>query len=322
MTDLVVSAPAKHRHCILLSADVNYHRFAIALIKQITDAPPDMAVDICLVTEDDVVLPPALTDLPVRLCRITIDKGDMHFPQRSHVNFSGYVKLFAINALAQSYDRILYLDSDIAFSGADFSRLFDIALLPGHVLGAIRDRFHQMRPHRLPADAAKLQLDYYPCFNSGVMLVDTKAWLGQDMLPRLLETVRTYGHGFTYTDQSALNLTLRGAWSELSWKWNWIYASLVARHMDAVSPVFIHFAGPTKPWHGTITGYPSKYVDWYTTFLATYYPDTQISSAASPSARRKKRLVRTFIRNQQAKPHLRAYRDRVSAPYDVHDPWT
>lgn len=301
---------------------MHYHMFAVALIKQITDAQPDMAVDICLVSEDEVTLPPALKDLPIRLCRIAIDKGDIHFPQRSHVNFAGYVRLFAITALARTYDRILYLDSDIAFSGEDFSRLFDIALLPGHAVGAVRDRFHQMRPNRLSSEASRLQLGYYPCFNSGVLLIDTKVWLDQDMLPRLLQTIRRHGHAFTHTDQSALNLTLRGDWSELSWKWNWIHAPLVTPHMTAVTPVFVHFAGPNKPWHVGKLHCPRRFVTWYADYLATYYPEVQRSDLVSAPRVRKNRPLKTFIRNQRAKSHIRAYSTRVCAPYDVHNPWT
>lgn len=321
MIDLVASAPARHPHCILLSADVAYHPFAFALIKQITDAQPDMAVDICLVSEDDIAVPPALKHLPIRLCRISVDAEGVVFPHRNHVNSVGYVWLFAATALAEFYDRILYLDADILFNGEDFSKLFDIELLPGHAIAAVRDRFQQASRQRLSPEAKKLQMAYFPYFNAGVVLVDAKAWLQQQMLDRVLQTIRDYAHGFTYTDQSALNLTLRGAWTELSWTWNWIYAPNVVRYLATVDPVFVHFAGSTKPWNPGRTRYPDEFITFYADFLADHYPDARKDGGSPAPVRRKRRPIKTFIRNLRAKSQIKTYSQRVQRSYDLHDPW-
>lgn len=208
--------PTDRKNCVLLCCDTNYEKFAFSLIKQIVEAYPDLDADICLVAEHKIEPPPSLQDIPVRLGRMQVDLKDINFPKNRHVNFSAYLRLFAVTSLCDYYDRVLYLDSDIFLLNDGLPGIFDITLLPGHAVGAVRDIPQQLHLSTVPKDAIALNVPFFPYFNSGVLLVDCHKWIKEDVFGKALEAVREYGHAFTYNDQSALNIALRGDWSELS----------------------------------------------------------------------------------------------------------
>jgi lipopolysaccharide biosynthesis glycosyltransferase len=322
MIDFKAASPARYKQSILLCTDAGYEKFAFALVKSIVDAEPDLAADICLVSEHQIDVPQSLSHLPVRLGRISIDKQGIAFPQIGYVTFASYVRLFSFSALADTYDRILYLDSDILIENAGLSELLSINLLDGHAVGAVRDRPQQLDMGKLPDDAVNMGIPYFPYFNSGMLLVDTQRWQDQNILPRILDMIRENSHAFTHNDQSALNLVLRGSWSELSWKWNFIFIKEVFYQYVLVRPTVIHFAGRAKPWFVNAQIVPRHFPMTYSAFLAEHYPEA-LKQGVLPAGRRKRfYLLRVLVANLRVMRRLRAYRLRFRDHMVAQDPWS
>lgn len=321
MVTLHASANAKHRRCILLCTDANYECYAFALIERIVKKTPNLAADICLISEHEISIPKTLRHLDVRLCQITVDRGDIEFPENAHVTFSAYLRHFSMTALADTYDRILYLDSDIDIAGSDLADLLSLQLLDGHAVGAVRDRSQQRNLMLHPKDALRNNLPRFPFLNSGVLLVDTDNWLAQDILQRMLETIREYGHNFVFTDQSALNLTLRGDWSELSWHWNFIVQPDLVYRRNRIRPTVLHFAGSKKPWHTDKWSFPKGTSQRYERFLASHYPGKIGGAGAQPDRLMRFEGLRAFNHHLRGGKQYRTYEQRFTNKRTVLDPW-
>lgn len=169
--------------------------------------------------------------------------------------------------LHPNYERLIYLDYDLRLRG-DLSRLFDLDL-DGHAFAAVPDGC-LMGLSGVPGSTNEW-LDHYReglgfergelyC-NSGVMLIDRAAWNARDLSRQVIATWEERHDICLLADQSALNLLSRGDFQPISPVWNmfsfhWFGAPV----RDLVSPVCLHFAGKTKPWHG----------DWHHTPIETW----------------------------------------------------
>ena len=273
MINLSAETPKRSDRAIVLSDDEKFSPNAFALIKQMVDHLPELDADFCLVSEAPIAVPQQLSYLPIRYCHIAIAKDGIQFPVTEQLTFATYLRLFAVTALAHDYERIVYFDSDFFYARGDVTVLFDMPLCAGDAIGAVRDIPQQLDLDACPREATALGLATFPYFNAGLMVVDTKAWLAQDIFARALKIIKDTPAAIVYHDQSAVNLVLQGQWAELSYHWNFLYSRRLHLPMRILRPAFLHFVGPGKPWFRDPPFVPSEAVTWYTSFLATYYPD-------------------------------------------------
>lgn len=264
------SVPTK-TNAILLCADEVYEKYAFALIKQLVDAGMHEKADICFVTQHKVTPPTTLADVPVRYMQISLDIRPEDFPLRIHLTFASYLRLFSIEKLAEDYGKVLYLDTDIYLADNDLADLLELNPLPQHAVAAVRDCCYlgDMRTRSPEADA--MGLPHFAYFNSGVLLVDTGRWRSQNLLARCLDVVEKHPDALLFADQSALNITLNGNWSELSWHWNLSYFHTPTKWVRRVNPCLLHFAGLKKPWHPNTFYDGTPYQLHYKDFLAEHY---------------------------------------------------
>lgn len=187
----------------------------------------------------------------------------MHFPIQT------YYRVF-IPLAFPNYEKILYLDSDLCVLH-DISELYDIDL-EGHAVGVVRD---VPCIHLAQHEKEIGNLDCKRTFNSGVMLMDIKAFerecVRERCLALLSEDYEREKRKLIYADNDALNIVLYDEWKCLDdawnfqWQYQWqmdvVYGEYQGSYRNtAQNPYIIHFAGKVKPW--THPEYPMAEVFW------------------------------------------------------------
>ena len=162
-------------------------------------------------------------------------------------------------------ERLIYVDSDTRIV-ADTDALFamdlgDAPLAAVHDSAVISDdRVRRLcRKLSIPEDAGY--------FNSGLLVIDTAAWLREDIGERALQILDKEQHVLTWNDQCALNKVLAGNWKPLPFAWNKIAGSAPSEWPERM----VHFAGTYKPWTVGILSHlrlmdqlvGRKHIDWY-----------------------------------------------------------
>lgn len=267
------SGPSNHRQAVVFCLNRAWLPFAAMAARQIALLPGKRDFDICLASVEPLVLPEELGSLGLRLLRI--DVGDLlaglHGPSQ-HPSET-YLRLAMPDLLAENYDRILYLDSDVFVQGGDISALLSVDL-GGRCVGAVRVVTQWGSPQRQRHEFAIMGLKPAPYFNAGVLLIDIIAYRKLDITRKALELGGAKGKLFKAHDQSLLNVCLHGAWAELSPAWNWQWF-LKAPFFEALAgPNVVHMIGTTKPWHepGRVC-MSMLYQKAYASFLAAYFPE-------------------------------------------------
>ncbi|TQS70330.1 glycosyltransferase family 8 protein [Rhodobacteraceae bacterium] len=269
---ITANMPARHRKAIIFCCDMGYLPYAALAIEQIATRHPDRDFDICICfNERAVTLPDSLAHLQVRLIKVSY--GDLFEGLRLDQGKSAdvYLRLALPDALAEDYDRILYLDADILVQGGDFSALLD-SDLGGHAIGAVRDNIQWRTPNRTPPQFKLLGLPTAPYFNSGLLLIDPAKYRAKDLLNACISLGRAETARMIRHDQNLLNAALQGDWAELSPLWNWQYSFSARFYADVQGPHILHFIGQ-KPWNDVRGEYPPRIRDSYTRFIAAHFPD-------------------------------------------------
>jgi lipopolysaccharide biosynthesis glycosyltransferase len=156
-----------------------------------------------------------------------------------------YARLLLDELLPAEVERVLYLDSDL-YVRAPVEQLLELDL-QGHTLAAAPEpgRHHlvrgdDMRTRNGPFDPAD------PYFNSGVLLIDRRAWGGAHLQDYLAELRRTGQLDTLFHDQDVLNLRFRGDWLRLDPLWNLTKPHPALRALD---PYIVHYTTGMKPWN-------------------------------------------------------------------------
>lgn len=183
-----------------------------------------------------------------------IDPGAIRFG--SHITRTSLLKLDAIDALCDSYDRILYLDGDVLV-------FRDLALgeidLGAHPIAAAHDiaecggitdadfRANCTRTGRSP--------NY---FNVGVMVVDCRGWRAErglreryHALLRAHAETCDYKAGCTTSEQCAFNILFERNWKRLPQTFNMQSCAMFGERWSAAA--VRHYVGsrkflPARPW--------------------------------------------------------------------------
>ncbi|MDC0584662.1 glycosyltransferase family 8 protein [Bacteroidales bacterium] len=169
-------------------------------------------------------------------------------------SLAAYYRLIMPSKLEQHTDKFLYLDADIIVNG-DLTPLWNTdlekyAFAATDDLVAIEckryDRFN------IPRN--------YSYFNSGVLLINIKNWISNDITQKAIEYLRN--NECPFVDQDALNAVAYELRLPLPPIWNQqiglyfvkkefitsVYAE--ADYAEAIKkPIIIHFNGKEKPWH-------------------------------------------------------------------------
>lgn len=163
-----------------------------------------------------------------------------------------YYRIIASNILASEAGVLFYLDCDIVCNG-DISSLLEIDM-KNYTIAAVHDK--GMNKDYLRYLGLSNDKKY---FNSGVMLINTQAWVKNNVMETFFEKIQE--RKYQYPDQDCLNIILDQEVFFLDQAFNFIPKN---KNSDK-KPIFIHYAGQTKPWSISIeeTGYNKLYIDIY-----------------------------------------------------------
>lgn len=246
---------------IILSANDAYHKYCAATIQSVLSSNQNVYLNFYIITTDfKAKTRDAFTKLFENLCAtleiITID-SDMflNFPNLKHISNDSYSRLLAAELLP-NINKFIYLDCDLTVE-KPISELYETNL-GDNIIGAVRQRNSEMHHSVIKRYKLPKNLLY---INSGVLLVNAKAWRENLVTKGILKWIQTNLLHLEMSDQESLLVYLEGKILELNPKWN-----IEARHysekkmgmplekdlLDAMeSPAVIHYTGSVKPWSST-----------------------------------------------------------------------
>lgn len=163
-----------------------------------------------------------------------------------------YGRLFVPDLLA-GYDRLIYLDADVAVSG-DLDPLLTLDL-EDKAIAAVQDADLWGGKSPVAGFSGKsewlraigVRADVY--FNSGVLLIDVARYRQAAPSASIGAYFDAYGDKVTMWDQDFLNFVFQGKWKELSPIWNFQAIAMEAGYAPLLRPVIHHFNEIQKPWH-------------------------------------------------------------------------
>lgn len=193
----------------------------------------------------------------------------LHF-QESFITIEAYYRLFLMNVLPRTMDKVLYLDSDIVICGS-IRELWEIDISDVAV-GAVPDCFHQ-DIHETNRIGYEVGLGI---FNSGVLLINLNYWREHDVMKEFVVYAKEAKDHLKYHDQDVLNYVFRHCKKELPIRFNlqtihmyydrfrYLHFRLIDDVKEAfLHPVVIHYTGPEKPWYSNayhpLKSYFNKY---------------------------------------------------------------
>ncbi len=313
------SHPARHRNAVIFCCDTKYLPYAALAIHTLLRVTPRRDFDICIVSEEWLSPPQSLTHADIRMCQIDIGSTFDGFPTSDRFSQAAYLRIILAEVFDGTYDRILYLDCDTMIVGEELNAIFSLEL-HGKPVGAASDSLKLKRPNKPTFDQAAIGMDG-PYFNSGVLLIDTQAFLEQDIKGRCKEQLNRFDEDKLHFDQTILNLALQGNWTRLDLAWNWQWAIVRPMFEIFVNVQIVHFISAHKPWNDPAGQLPASYRRIAELFLKENYPDIAVKTGAYPRRLRVGQLFKGLFKHMfMASRFRKAYNENGGDIYRTSPP--
>jgi lipopolysaccharide biosynthesis glycosyltransferase len=129
-------------------------------------------------------------------------------------------------------DKVLYLDSDTLVLG-DISEIWEQSFDNNHVLACIDQR----RPTVSEALSRDALIEnglnpYESYFNSGVLMINTKKWVVENIHNRFIDIYKKYTNKLIYGDQDIINILFTRKIKKLDSIWNVISTTFFSKQPD------------------------------------------------------------------------------------------
>jgi lipopolysaccharide biosynthesis glycosyltransferase len=253
---------------IAISADEKYIEYAFTLINQIR-LIGNFAGDIILITPKDTSLRTKVRILIHNTTNVfhkEINYKSHHLPisDKSHLTESAFARIFLEDVIPSKYTKCLYLDVDLYINDSI------IELLNLKINKTCLAMSYGGIPTLNPFFSK-----FSNYFNSGVLLINLVKWRKLNVKKKCFELIDIYG-SFEYADQDLLNSVLKDSWSELNYKFNYLYPT-PSTQAKLNNPVIVHFAGSGKPWARATGG---RYGRRWRMLHAQTYPDFNLPLSA------------------------------------------
>jgi lipopolysaccharide biosynthesis glycosyltransferase len=256
---------------LVMACNERYALPAACVLYSIGTTSPDIIDRVILLGSDmsesskgDLTRIAEAVDIPLELrsSASTLEAaGDL--PVHGWVSIDAWTRLF-IPDLCPELEHCLYVDADILCLSS-LSQLFETKL-EGNIVGAVKDVFHPTWGMSDCFSTIGLRSgdERRPYFNSGVLLMDCKAWREAEITARAISFARQYARFIQFWDQDALNAVIKDRWFQLDAHWNvpplqdmlgsggaWFTdenrPEPNPKDMEAGARI-IHFVGDFKPW--------------------------------------------------------------------------
>lgn len=266
-----MTAPQRHDCAIAFCVDQKFLLPALFQIWQIAHLNPHRRFDFLIASRDDLTIPDWAAPHGIVQHRL----GDLH-PDAEVTRYRGSLttiyRLMLARELGDRYRRIIYMDSDMFIQGGDLNRLMEIDLGP-HPLAAVLDLYFFYLVNHRAKEFVLAGLPAMPYFNSGLQVIDTRAYCDQEVEQRSMAACRIYPNAIAVSEQSLMNLALQGKFAQLQPCWNWQIGKSHAL-LQHNYPVFIHhFIGDRKPIADPQETWPARFHQAYRDFMAQYAPE-------------------------------------------------
>lgn len=304
----------KLRKAVVLCVDETFLPYALFLADQLHQKEEGRDFDICLVSDAPLEIPAGFERLRLVLPS-PVASADYDRLRVTHLARSAYLRLWAPHILADQYDRLIYLDSDMFVDAGGLSRLFE-ADMQDKPVAAVRDVQQWYRPLRTAKEFSASGQGFRKYLNSGLLLIDTSRYLAERVLERSLKIGLEHPEWVLHHDQSLLNLALAGEWAELSPVWNWQIPVKYPLFTDWAGARIVHFFGSQKPWNDPRGLCPERFRISYDLFLSRHFPEVAAPGPGGLNTLRSpRRMAWMVIRFLALRPRIMGYLAQFPDPY-------
>lgn len=186
--------------------------------------------------------------------------ADLNFVNVDHIDFSNfrttahypkstYYRLLLADVIPDNIETGVFMDADLVVNGS-IKELAEIDMSQ-HYLAAASEVAVAENVKRLN----KLGFPNKSYFNAGVILVNLKKWREENLTQRFFSIVNQYNEHLEWVDQDVLNMCFANNWYQFSSTYNAIH--LIKKLPK--TPVIVHYASYSKPWHYVDT-HPYNYL--------------------------------------------------------------
>ena len=186
------------------------------------------------------------------------EKNNHFFPniENSHISEATYYRLFTDKYIDQSIRNYLYLDSDIVCLNDPYQEIKKIFKLLEDNNQPLAARTELLKDQNIQKFQS-LGLNGNKYFNAGVIFVNHKNWLNNNVYGNLLNSIEKIKEKLEFWDQDVLNFFFDGDFIELNDKLNYnLDLSSEENNIEEIEKAFfIHYQGSNKPW--SIYGAPN-----------------------------------------------------------------
>ncbi len=216
-------------------------------------------------------------------------------------------RLFLDRVLPAHFDRIIPIDSDMILVNEGLAPLVTLDL-EGRLLAAATDMISYMdfgghlreefRAYRLALGMAPET----PYFNNGLTVIDRALWSKSEMGERALRFIAENPGICLRFEQSALNALLKGNFTRLSPRFNFMGDFMRLDLENAMRPNVFHFVNRPKPWQRGWIGDPRfarVFKEWFAASPWPDFPDAEpVDNFYEPVNQDFRRRLWSFLKTQ------------------------
>jgi lipopolysaccharide biosynthesis glycosyltransferase len=185
----------------------------------------------------------------------------------SYLTPDAYARLFIPHLLPADAEQVIYLDTDMVVL-ADVAELSDSADT-NCILSAVANVVFPYVSSPCDDGSKTIVFNYAELgippstryFNSGVLVINVKAWREQQVTSLVLDYLQRHKDEVRLHDQGGLNAILYDQWSRLDQRWNqtnmilypewWPKPAYTRKEWLKTknNPFIVHYSGDDKPWN-------------------------------------------------------------------------
>ena len=173
---------------------------------------------------------------------------NFNFPalDEAHVSEATYYRLFISDYIPEQIDHLIYLDADTV------------------VINPVLENFKQLKSELLRSkntvsvkteldlsdSVSRLDLKNKKYFNAGVMVIDFKKWINNNLSEKLISKMEQIYANIFFWDQDVLNAYFDGDYIELDEKYNFKIDvdDINQKKCEKSDAKIVHYVGKSKPW--------------------------------------------------------------------------